>query len=138
MNYTITEQFNKRFIIDLGLRPGYEQNAKSFTIEDVKQWYADWQQKRAKTNEPYFAGIITATNFVYVHKENKTTKSEHEPSVRIEGEITKEYHGHIFNDEEKTLEIIFDLASHLGTQGKQERIHIMFNQKFFVLQNKIS
>ena len=136
MEYKSTEQFNKRFLIDLGLRPGYEENATTFSIEDVKNWYVQWQKDRAEKSEPYFAGIITSTNFVYAFKDNSEVKGMHEPSVRIEGEITKEYHGAIFDSEEECLSIIFDLAKTLGMNAKQERVHVFFNNRFFVLENK--
>jgi hypothetical protein len=133
MEYKTTEQFNKRFLIDLGLRPGYEENETPFSVEDIKEWYMRWQKDRAEKNEPYFAGIITSTNFVYAFKDGEEVKGMHEPSVRIEGEITKEYHGAIFDNEEECLKVIFDLAKMLGANAKQERVHVFFNDRSFVL-----
>lgn len=135
MNYKATEQFNKRFFIDLGLRPGYDEDKAPFSIEDVKEWYMVWQKDRVERELPHFAGIVTSTNFVYAFKSDGEVKGMHEPSVRIEGEITKEHHGALFDNQEEIMEIIFDLANTLGVHAKQERVHIMFGDKFFVMEN---
>jgi hypothetical protein len=134
MSYDIKEQFIERFTIELGLRPGYDADTKSYSVEDIKEWYMEWQRRRAENNEPYFAGIVAETFFVYAFKKDGKVIAMHEPSVRIEGEITKEYHGELFGDTEKILTILFQLAEELGMQAKQERVHVMFNNRFFILE----
>ena len=96
-----------------------------------------WQKDKAHRNEPYFAGIVTSTNFIYAFKKDDgEVKGMYEPSIRIEGEITKEYHGIIFDNEKECLDIIFDLAKTLGMSARQERVHVFFNNRFFVLDSK--
>lgn|GEM_PF-5291126 len=134
MEYKITEQFSKRFFIDLGLRPEYEEDASPFSVDDIKGWYTEWQKNLAEKEEPYFAGIVTATNFVYAFSKNGAVRGMNEPAVRIEGEVSKEYHADIFDDEKKILGIIFNLAKNLGSNAKQKRVHVMFDNRFFVLE----
>jgi hypothetical protein len=134
MKYKITEEFNKRFIIDFGLRPGYQEGIKPFSVFDVKEWYAQWQTDRASQGESFFAGMVTESNFVYAYKKDGKVKAEHEPAARIEGEITKANHEDIYENEEKILEIIFDLANFIGMKAQQHRVHILYNGRFFVLE----
>lgn len=130
---TITEKFNKRFLIDSGLRPGYDESKPPYQVSDVITCYMEWQAQRVRSAEPSFAGVVTQTNFVYALKDGDRVNGTHEPAVRIEGEITKEYHGAIFDDDEAILTAIFDLATHVGRLTEQLRVHVFFNERFFVL-----
>ncbi|MEO6536488.1 MAG: hypothetical protein ABIT47_02260 [Candidatus Paceibacterota bacterium] len=132
MKYEIKEKTSKYFRIDLGLRPGYEESQNSFSVEDIKAWYVEWQQMRTESNQPTFAGVVTETSFVYPHE----GKGMMEPAARIEGEVMRKYHESIFDNDEEILRVIRDLAEMLGFRAKQERVHIVFCDRSYVLENQ--
>jgi len=134
MSYKIIEKECKRFVIELGLRPGYKTSNESSTVADIKKWYLTWQENQLKNNQPNLAGIINETSFVCAFKDSNSIKAMHEPSVRIEGELTREYSPEIFEDNDKIKEIVFDLAETIGKQAKQERVHVKVNNEFYVLE----
>lgn len=132
--YKGTEQFVKRFIIDLGLLPGYAPEKTPHSIEEIKGWYLDWQKQRAERNQPYFSGIVMPSSFVYAFKKDGVAGGIHEPAARIEGEANTEHHDEIFKDDLKILEIIFDLAQFVGSKAEQERVHVSFEGKYYLLE----
>lgn len=134
--YSGTEKFVKKFTIDLGLLPGYDTSKAPHTQEEVLGWYVDWQKERAEKDLPYFAGIVLPSNFAYAYKEQGKVIGISEPACRIEGEVNTEHHEEIFKDHLKVLEIIFELAQYIGSRAEQERVHVEYVGKFFVLEVK--
>jgi hypothetical protein len=134
--YSGSEQFIKRFTIDLGLLPGYMVKTEPHTIQQLIGWYLDWQKQRAEDGLLYFSGIVVPTSFVYAFKKDGNTHGIHEPAARIEGEVSTEHHDEIFKDDLRLLEIIFDLAQFVGAKAEQERVHISFESKYYVLEIK--
>lgn len=136
MEYKVTECPTKRFIIDIGIRPGYEKNAQAFTIEDVKQWYMNWQKGRAERGEFYFSGFVLPSNSVYAYKKSDgSTVGDFEPAVRIVGEVSMEHCAAIYDDDKKVLGIIFELANNIGILAQQERVHLEYAGKSYILEN---
>ncbi len=132
--YSTREQFVKRFIIDLGLLPGYAIEKTPHTIEEVTKAYLDWQKQRLEKNLLYFSGIVTSSSFVYAFKKDGDVKGIHEPAVRIEGEVNMENHSEMFNDNAVILGIISDLARYVGEKAEQERVHVYFDGKYYLLE----
>lgn len=135
MEYKTSEHSTKSFLIDFGLRPGYNKTVQAFSLEDVKQWYMDWQKERANKEEYYFSGIVIPSNFVYAYKsEDGSVIGDYEPAARIEGEVSMDHCASIYDNDEKILEIIFELANTLGMHAQQERIHVVYGGKSYILQ----
>lgn len=136
MEYKVTEQPTKRFVIDFGLRPGYDKSTQAFTVEDVKQWYMKWQKGRADRGEYYFTGFVIPSNSVYTYKKDGSNSvGDYEPAARIEGEVSMEFCAPIYEDDKKVIEIIFELADNVGMQAQQERVHVTYGGKSYILEN---
>ncbi|PCI21274.1 hypothetical protein COB64_00120 [Candidatus Wolfebacteria bacterium] len=134
MEYKIIEQNKKKFTIDLGLRAGHDNTAKISSVSDIVDWYTDWQIERADKGLPYFSGIVLEAQFVYAYKKDLKVIGDNEPSARVEGEISSEYHQDFFDDDEKIISIILDLAKKLGTLANQERVHVEYGDKIYLLE----
>lgn len=136
MEYKVNEQPTKRFVIDLGLRPGYDKSSQAFTLEDVKRWYVSWQKGRADKGEYYFSGFVIPSNSVYAYKmKDGSSVGDYEPAARIEGEVSMEHCAPIYDDDKKVMEIIFELADNVGLQAQQERVHVTYGGKSYILEN---
>ena len=124
----------KYFSIQLGLLPGYDKKQKSYNMETVLGVYEKWIKTRIENNKVIFAAKITPINFVYGFKNKKHTICNSENAVEIQGEVIRDYCEDIFDNNEQLLKIILELASLLGNELNQERVHMVFNNQKYILE----
>lgn len=121
------------FSITCGLMPGYK-NQKPYSFDKAQLTYQHWIQERLEQNLPIFAATLTESSLVYgFRNESNEIVNNTEPAVLINGEIIRGYCPTLFDNHSALLDIVVELASKLGTELDQERVHIMFNNQKYIL-----
>lgn len=77
---------------------------------------------------------MTQGNFIYGFKDEKENKIINETSVEIHGEIMRRHFPEMFDHDDMIFEKIHGCATYLGNELQQERVHIMFNNKKYILE----
>lgn len=124
----------KHFSISLGLLPGYDINKESHTYEVVSESCKKWIREGLENSDTIFPVKIIPSKFVYGFRQNKNIICNSENAVEIQGEIMREYCEDIYDDNKRLLTIIKSLAVFLGKTVEQERIHIEFLGKKYILE----
>jgi hypothetical protein len=125
----------KYFIISLGLLPGYDTNKAFYTQEKVVGLYTKWIQKRLENNQIIFPGKLIPIEFIYGFKnDKKNIICNSENAIEIQGEIIRSHCKDIFDDNDILLKIVVELATMLGNEIQQERVHITFNNQKYILE----
>ncbi len=123
----------KYFSIQLGLMPGYDKKPE-YPLSKVQELYQNYLQKKLNKKLFVFPVKITPCSFVYGFQSNDKTICNTESAVEIQGEIMREHHQHIFEDNEILLKEIVHIAHYLGDHIQQKRVHIQFQNKKYILE----
>lgn len=125
----------KHASITLGLREGYISNSKEHVYDTVLNTYKEWIANQLQEGDVFFPAFIETGYFVYGFLDSgKNQVCNSERAVKINIEINKEYHQDIFDSNDDILSIITALAGQIGSQLKQERVHIEFNNNKYILE----
>eukprot|EP00808_Paulinella_micropora_P005858 g60616.t1 len=127
------ERMEKRtYKITLGLREGYAEDARVFTLEEASAVIKEWIAKRYTVNMPVVVGHVAQVTLFYPVRNTSGGSSNQghtvtEPSLVFEGELSPKYDRDRSHDE--VWETLASLTWTLGKCLKQKRVYYSFKSE---------
>jgi hypothetical protein len=127
----------QRFAITVGLKEGYDQSAKTHTLNEAVKIVEDHLKERATQNKPFLTGIFTLGTVVYAWPGNAENAGEagsaNEDQVTYSGETSPLYHDGLSYDQIE--EALVSLADCLGKELGQTRIYLLLDREVWIRQD---
>jgi len=123
----------RSFAVTCGLAAGYGAAAKIHQASEAVEASLSWMKARAAAGLPFLTGSVTTGQVVYAWPNGPgQAGGGFEPVARFEGEVSPLYNAAMTDEE--AIEILNNLASHLGTAFGQTRVYVVYCGKIWVLQ----
>ena len=124
----------RQFGITVGLREGYDAEAKTHDPAIVRDAALGWMADRAARKEQFLTGTLTTGEVLYAYPMESGSKSCHEPIAVYSGLVSTLYNADLSDDQVKSL--LNELAEILGHSTNQTRVYVVYRDETWVLQRE--
>ncbi len=122
----------RSFAVTCGLQEGYEDGTLH-TFQEAVEVALEWMRGRAAAGEQYLTGTFVQGEVVFAWPEGPgKAGGGHEATVIYQGEVSPIYNAGMTDEE--AVEILNDLAAHLGTALGQTRVYVALCDQIWILQ----
>ena len=134
MNYNIipsSRKVRRSFAITAGLREGYTGGALVHDLSEAVAVVHQWMRVRAIVGLPFLTGSFTQEVLVYTWKGATEGNDMPEPAAI--------FHGKVYNSDlpdERVIQMLTELASHLGRTLRQTRVYVTYHDWAWVMLAK--
>jgi hypothetical protein len=123
----------REFKITVGLREGYDPEGRVYDLSEATKTALNWMTARAGRGEPFLSGMFTRGEVAHAwRREDGTVGKDREPIAIFSGEVLPLYAADLGDDAVETM--LNELAALLGAALRQERIHIAFRDRTWILE----
>ncbi|MBD3261092.1 MAG: hypothetical protein GF334_05325 [Candidatus Altiarchaeales archaeon] len=91
-------------------------------------------RKKAENGEPFLTGALSNAYICYAYSTSSGARVQGEPVVKFSGEVVPFYNGRMKDDE--VIEVLNDLAAHLGAATEQTRVYVRYRDSTWILQKE--
>ncbi len=127
----------KNFAVTCGLRVGYGADAQTHSVETAIEAVLGWMKGRAAAEKTFLTGTVTSGEVVYAWPESPgKAGGGREPNIIFSGEVSPLYNETIIEDHDSVMDILYDLATALGSALSQTRIYVAYCDEVVVVQKE--
>jgi hypothetical protein len=120
------------FAITVGLREGWDAEGRVYDISEAVRTAQAWMRRRTSAGMPTLSGMFTRGEVTYAWlRPDGSAASDREPVAIFTGEAVHAYLGHLPDGDIEAM--LNDLAVELGAALGQERLHIAFCDRAWIL-----
>jgi len=123
----------RSFAITVGLAEGYGAQAKVHPVSEAIEAAMNWMKNKAANGQLFLTGTFTTCEVVYAWPEGEgKAGGGHEPTAVFSGEVSPLYNAAMTDQE--VVDILNDLAGHLGSTLGQTRVYVAYRDEIWILQ----
>ena len=120
------------FQISVGLREGWDPDGRVFDVSEAVRTARSWMRRRVEAGQPTLSGMFTRGEVTYAwSRPDGTAGSDREPIALFTGEAVHASLGHLPDSAIEAM--LNDLGTELGAALGQERIHVAFADRTWIL-----
>lgn len=123
----------KSFALTIGMREGYEADAKIYHLSDIEQVIAQWMKGRIDQKLSIITGMLQSSTLLYPVRNNNEDGSRiiTEPTCEYTGTLSAKYDAD--RTDAEVIQTISDLARWVGEKMNQKRVYCTYCDQQWVV-----